>query len=84
MIGEVTNLMRKIADEGMTMIVVSHEMNFIKSFCTKVVYMDGGKILEEGSSKQIFEKPKTEKLRNFLSKINNYQYCQLMSVDNAC
>ena len=72
MIGEVTNLMRKIADEGMTMIVVSHEMNFIKNFCTKVVFMDGGKIIEEGTSKQIFEKPKSEKLKNFLSKINNY------------
>ena len=72
MIGEVTNLMRKIANEGMTMIVVSHEMNFIKSFCTRVIYMDGGKILEDASSKEIFEHPKNEKLKTFLSKINNY------------
>ena len=72
MIGEVTNLMRKIAKEGMTMIIVSHEMNFIKSFCTRVAFMDNGKIIEEGTSNQIFENPKSEELKKFLSKINNY------------
>ena len=72
MIGEVTNLMRKLASEGMTMIVVSHEMNFIKSFCTKVVFMCDGYIKEIGTSKEIFEHPKDEKLKNFLSKINTY------------
>ena len=72
MIGEVTNLMRSIRDEGMTMIIVSHEMNFIKSFCNKVVFMSDGIIKEEGSSKDIFDNPKDEKLKTFLSKINNY------------
>lgn len=72
MIGEVTNLMRKLAKEGMTMIVVSHEMNFIKSFCSRVIFMADGKILEDGTSKDIFEKPKCEKLKTFLSKINAY------------
>ena len=72
MIGEVTNLMRSIRDEGMTMIIVSHEMNFIKSFCNKVVFMSDGVIKEEGSSKDIFDNPKDEKLKTFLSKINNY------------
>ena len=71
MIGEVTNLMREIAATGMTMIVVSHEMNFIKNFCTKVVFMDDGKIIESGTSKEIFECPKDQRLKNFLSKIHN-------------
>jgi len=72
MIGEVTNLMRKIAKEGMTMIIVSHEMNFIKNFCTRVAFIDNGRIKEEGTSTQIFDNPKTEELKKFLSKINNY------------
>ena len=72
MIGEVTNLMRKIAKEGMTMLIVSHEMNFIKNFCTRVVFLSDGVVKEEGTSKEIFENPKDEKLKTFLSKINNY------------
>ena len=71
MIGEVTNLMREIAKKGMTMIIVSHEMNFIKNFCTRVLYMEDGKILCDGTSKDIFEKPDHEELIKFLSKINN-------------
>lgn len=72
MIGEVTNLMRKIANEGMTMLIVSHEMNFIKNFCNKVVFMSDGVIKEEDTSNNIFNHPKDEKLKQFLSKINNY------------
>ena len=72
MIGEVTNLMRKIAKDGMTMLIVSHEMNFIKKFCTRVIFLSEGRIAEEGTSKEIFDEPKTDKLKNFLSKINNY------------
>ena len=71
MIGEVTNLMRKLADNGMTMIIVSHELNFIKNFCTKVVFIDDGKIVEEGDSKLIFDNPKDERLKVFLEKVNN-------------
>ncbi len=71
MIGEVTNLMRKIAEDGMTMMIVSHEMNFIKNFCSRVIFMGDGKILEEGTSDDIFLHPKGEKLNNFLSKIHN-------------
>ena len=72
MIGEVTNLMRKLANEGMTMLVVSHEMNFIKNFCTRVIFLSEGKIREQGPSKELFNNPKTDKLKSFLSKINNY------------
>lgn len=71
MIGEVTNLMREIAKNGMTMIIVSHEMNFIKNFCTRVLFMADGKIIEDNKSKEIFENPQDERLKNFLSKIKN-------------
>ncbi len=72
MIGEVTNLMRKIAKEGMTMMIVSHEMNFIKNFCNKVIFINDGIVLEEGTSKEIFNNPKNDKLKIFLSKVNSY------------
>ncbi len=71
MIGEVTNLMRKIAETGMTMIIVSHEMDFIKSFCTRVVFMDAGEIIEDGTSEDIFDRPKDERLKKFLTKVWN-------------
>ena len=71
MICEVTNLMRQIRDEGMTMIIVSHEINFIKNFCSKVIFMSDGYIVEEGTSQEIFEEPKDERLKTFLSKINS-------------
>ena len=71
MICEVTNLMRQIRDEGMTMIIVSHEINFIKNFCSKVIFMSDGYIVEEGTSQEIFEEPKDERLKIFLSKINS-------------
>ena len=70
MIGEVTDLMREIALGGMTMIVVSHEMNFIKNFTTKVVFMDDGKIIEENTPEELFNNPKDKRLKEFLSKVN--------------
>ena len=72
MIKEVTDLMRKIKNEGMTMIIVSHEMKFIRNFCSRVIFMDEGKIQEEGTAEDIFTKPKNKKLKTFLSKINDY------------
>ena len=71
MIGEVTQLMRKIANDGMTMLIVSHEMNFIKNFCNRVIFMAEGVIHADGSSSDIFDNPKDEHLINFLSKIKN-------------
>lgn len=72
MIGEVTKLMRDIKDTdfNMTMIIVSHEMKFIKDFCTRVIFLDEGKIIEEGTPREIFDHPKDERLQRFLSKIN--------------
>ena len=71
MIGGVTQLMRKIADTGMTMLIVSHEMNFIKNFCNRVIFMAEGVIHADGSSSDIFDNPKDELLINFLSRIKN-------------
>ena len=69
MIGEVTSLMQKLGDDGMTMVVVSHEMNFVKNFATRVIFMDNGTIIEEGSADQIFNHPKNDRLKEFLSKV---------------
>ena len=66
MIEEVFNLMEEVAKEGMTMIVVTHELNFASNFATKIIFMDEGKILESGSPKELFNNPKTERLKEFL------------------
>lgn len=70
MINEVLELMRTIADDGMTMVVVSHEMNFAKSFANKVIFMNEGKIIEEGTPNEIFNNPKSERLKSFLNKLS--------------
>lgn len=66
LIGEVLEVMRELAQEGMTMLVVTHEMNFARNVSTKVVFMEHGKIVESGSSKEFFENPKEERTREFL------------------
>ena len=71
MINEVLDLMNKIAVEGMTMIVVTHEMNFAKAFADRVIFLDEGKVIEEGTATEIFENPQSERLKNFLSKIRS-------------
>ena len=71
MIGEVTKLMREIAKNGMTMVIVSHEMSFIKDFCTRVIFMDEGNIVEEGTPEQIFDHPKDSRVKTFLSKVKD-------------
>lgn len=68
MIGEVTDMIGRVADLGMTMVIVSHEMNFIKNFCNKVVFIDKGVVVEEGSSDDIFNNPKDKRLQEFISK----------------
>ncbi len=66
LIGEVLEVMRELAQEGMTMLVVTHEMNFARNVSTKVVFMEHGKIVESGSSKELFENPKEERTREVL------------------
>lgn len=69
MVGEVLDLMKEIAKEGMTMLVVTHEMGFAKEVASRVLFMDGGKILEENAPKEFFSEPKNPRLRDFLSKV---------------
>ena len=66
LIGEVLSVMRQLADEGMTMIVVTHEMDFAKNVSNKTIFMEGGVIVEEGNSKEFFENPQKERTREFL------------------
>ena len=68
MVGEVLELIKKIADQGMTMIIVSHEMNFVKKWANKVLFMDNGTIAETGTVDELFNHPKNDRLKEFLSK----------------
>ena len=68
MVEEVLNLMKEIAKEGVTMVIVTHEMGFAKEIGSKIVFMDNGKIVEKGDSKEIFENPKSSRLKKFLDK----------------
>ena len=69
MVGEVLDVMKNLAQNGMTMICVSHEMGFAKEVATRVIFMDGGTIIEEGTPTEIFENPKSDRLKSFLSKV---------------
>ena len=69
MVGEVLQLMKDLADEGMTMVVVTHEMGFAKEVATRVLFMDEGVIKEEGTPEEFFSNPKDERLKEFLSKV---------------
>lgn len=70
MVGEVLEVMKNLAKDGMTMAVVTHEMNFAREVSDKVVFMDGGNIVEEGTPDEIFTNPKNKRTKNFLSKVN--------------
>lgn len=69
MVGEVLDLIKELANEGMTMVIVTHEMGFAREVATRVMFMDGGKITEEGTPQQIFEEPKSSRLQEFLAKV---------------
>ncbi len=69
MVGEVLDVMKDLAREGMTMIVVTHEMGFAREMADRVLFFDEGKIAEEGTPGELFENPKTQRARDFLSKV---------------
>ena len=69
MVGEVLNVIKKLANEGMTMVIVTHEMGFAREVGDRILFMDGGKILEEGTPDEIFNHPKNERTKDFLSKV---------------
>ena len=69
MVGEVLNVMKKLAAEGITMVVVTHEMGFAREVADRVLFLDDGVIVEDGSPKEIFENPKTDRAKDFLNKV---------------
>ncbi len=69
MVGEVLEVMRELAEAGMTMVVVTHEMGFAREVSNRVIFLDEGMILEEGTPEQVFDHPENERLRSFLSKV---------------
>ena len=69
MVGEVLNLMKELANDGMTMVVVTHEMGFAREVATRVLFMDGGVIAESGTPEEIFSNPKSDRLKQFLSAV---------------
>jgi len=72
MIQEVLDVMTGLAGEGMTMVVVTHEMNFARRVADRVLFMDGGSILEENTPEQFFSSPKTQRARDFLNTIQGH------------
>jgi glutamine transport system ATP-binding protein len=71
MVGDVLNVMKKLAKQGMTMIIVTHEMGFAKEVANRVMFIDGGNFLEDGTPEQIFSNPTNERTKDFLDKVLN-------------
>ena len=69
MVGEVLELMKQLANDGMTMVVVTHEMGFAREVASRVLFMDGGVIVEENAPAEFFSNPKNPRLKSFLSKV---------------
>ena len=69
MVGEVLDVMQQLAADGMTMVVVSHEMGFARKVANRILFMENGVIAEDGTPEEIFEHPKSERLREFLGKV---------------
>ncbi len=69
MVGEVLDVMKQLAQDGMTMLCVTHEMGFAKEVADRVIFMDEGKIMEEGTPYQVFDNPQNERTKSFLSKV---------------
>jgi polar amino acid transport system ATP-binding protein len=71
LVGEVLAAMQQLARDGMTMVVVTHEMSFARDVADRIVFMDGGTIVEEGKPEQLFSAPRTERVRQFLKRYND-------------
>ncbi|MBQ4506898.1 MAG: amino acid ABC transporter ATP-binding protein [Firmicutes bacterium] len=74
MIGEVQSVIRTIAKTGTTMMIVTHEMDFARKIANRVIFMDGGEVYEEGTPKEIFERPKKDKTRRFIQRLSTLSY----------
>ena len=67
MIGEVLEVIKKVAEGGMTMVIVTHEMKFAREVASRVIFLDKGRIIEDDTPQQVFEHPKTDRVRQFLN-----------------
>lgn len=73
LVGEVLDTIRTAAQEGNTMIIVSHELNFVRKVANRVLFLEGGKIIEDGTPKEVFEHPKSDRTKEFLGKFYKFQ-----------
>ena len=73
LVGEVLDVIKKVAAQGYTMLLVSHEMSFVRNVATRVIFLDGGKILEDGTPREVFGNPKNERVKEFFTKINRME-----------
>jgi ABC-type polar amino acid transport system ATPase subunit len=73
LVGEVLDTIRRAANEGYTMLLVSHEMGFVKNVANRVIFLDGGKILEDGTPKQVFEHPQHDRVKEFFAKMDRLE-----------
>lgn len=71
MVGDVLNVIKNLAEQGMTMLIVTHEMGFARKVANRVIFTDGGKFLEDGTPEQIFDNPQNPRLKDFLDKVLN-------------
>ena len=71
MVGDVLEVMRDLAEQGMTMLIVTHEMGFARKVANRVIFTDGGQFIEDGTPEQIFDHPKHPRLQDFLDKVLN-------------
>jgi polar amino acid transport system ATP-binding protein len=73
LVGEVLAVMRKLAEKGMTMVVVTHEMDFARNVSDRVLFLDGGRIAEQGTSKEVLTNPRNDRMRDFLRRVTHAQ-----------
>ena len=71
MVGDVLNVMKNLVEQGMTMLIVTHEMGFARKVANRVIFTDGGEFLEDGTPEQIFDNPQHPRLKDFLDKVLN-------------
>jgi len=85
LVGEVLTVMKELAEQGMTMIVVTHEMGFAREVADRVVFMDGGVVVEQGPPAQVIDNPQHERTQSFLSRIRteNEEYAEALAIRTA-
>ena len=71
LVGEVLNVIRRVAEEGVSMVIVTHEMNFAREVADRILFMDGGVVMEDTSPEQFFGNPKNERIRQFIRKVEH-------------